>query len=219
MLKKKSLKILFVGNSHTYFNDMPLMVQRRAADEGYYCHVTMIAHAGWYLAQHAEEPDVRFNILHGGYDYVVLQEHAHPFGPEEKFHEAAAALNTMIREAGSVPIIYEVWARKAEPEMQQHMNEVHRDVAEEIDALIAPVGENWWNYLKSWQDLEMYAGDGEHASKAGSDFAAKYIWEEIRRDMHRKDILVKKIYAETQLYKEGLETKTGDPNESIYSID
>ena len=41
---RKSLNILFIGNSHTYYNDMPQMVQRRAADEGFDCRVTMIAH-------------------------------------------------------------------------------------------------------------------------------------------------------------------------------
>ena len=66
--KRKPLAILFIGNSHTYFNDMPLMVQRRAEDAGYDCRVTMIAHGGWFLAQHVEEPDVRFNNLFGGYD-------------------------------------------------------------------------------------------------------------------------------------------------------
>ena len=185
-MKNKSLKILFIGNSHTYFNDMPLMVKRRAEDEGYACHITMIAHPGWFLAQHVQEPDVRFNILFGKYDYVVLQEHAHPFGPEDKFHEAAAALNAWIREAGSIPVIYECWARKAEPEIQAHMNEVHAQVADEIGALLAPVGENWWSYKKSWPDLEMYADDGEHASPAGSDFAAKYIWYTIFSDLNRK---------------------------------
>lgn len=186
MKPKKMLRILFIGNSHTYYNDMPVMVQRRAEDEGFDCSVTMIAHPGWFLAQHAEEPDVRFNILYGHYDYVVLQEHAHPFGPEEKFHEAAAALNGMIRQAGSIPIIYECWARKAEPDVQAHMNEVHKQVSDEINALLAPVGENWWSYQKSWPDLEMYADDGEHASSAGSDFAAKYIWETIYTDIVKK---------------------------------
>ncbi len=184
--KRKPLGILFIGNSHTYFNDMPLMVQRRAEDAGYDCRVTMIAHGGWFLAQHAEEPDVRFNILYGHYDYVVLQEHAHPFGPEEKFREAAVRLNELIRQAGSVPILYETWARKAEPEAQAQMNEAHRRIAEEIGALLAPVGENWWLYQKSWPDLEVYAEDGAHASPAGSDFAAKYIWEEIRGDIEHK---------------------------------
>lgn len=31
--------------------------------------------------------------------------------------------------------------------------------------------------------LEMYADDGQHASPAGSDFAAKYVWETIRLDI------------------------------------
>lgn len=187
MAKKKSIRILFIGNSHTYFNDMPFMVQRRAVDEGYDCSVTMLAHGGWFLAQHVKEPDVRFNILYGNYDYVVLQEHAHPFGPEELFHEAAADLNEMIRKAGCTPVIYECWARKAEPEQQTHMNDVHRLVAEEIDALVAPVGENWWDYQKSWPDLEVYAEDGEHASEAGSEFAAKYIWDTIWNDFRKKE--------------------------------
>ena len=174
------MNILFIGNSHTYYNDMPLMVQRRAADEGIDCRVTMIAHGGWYLAQHAEEPDVRFNILFGGYDYVVLQEHAHPFGPEEKYLSAAKALNTLIRKAGAIPVIYETWAKKNEPENQAYMNDVHRRIAREINALLATVGENWWSYMKSWPELEMYDADGAHASAAGSDFAAKYIWETIK---------------------------------------
>ena len=110
MKKKKPLSILFIGNSHTYYNDMPLMVRRRAIENGYDCRVTMIAHGGWFLAQHAEEPDVRFNILHGEYDYVVLQEHAHPFGPVEKFRDAAVRLNGWIREAGSTPVLYGTWA-------------------------------------------------------------------------------------------------------------
>lgn len=187
-MKKKDLSILFIGNSHTFYNDMPLMVKRRADEEGYNCRVTMLAHPNWFLSQHAEEPEARFNILYGKYDYVVLQEHAHPFGPEEEFLNAAIVLNKMIREAGSIPIIYECWAKKDESELQDHMNMVHRHIAEEIGALIAPVGENWWTYKESWPTLEMYDADGAYASHAGSDFAAKLIWETILDDLHRKEI-------------------------------
>ena len=139
----KTLNLLFIGNSHTYYNDMPLMVQRRAEEAGFTCRVTMIAHGGCFLAQHAEEPDVRFNILHGNYDYVILQEHAHPFGPEEAFHEAASKLVGLIRQAGSKPVLYETWSRESEPEAQVYMNEVHQRIARKTGALIAPVGENW----------------------------------------------------------------------------
>ena len=183
----KDLSILFIGNSHTFYNDMPLMVRRRAKDRGFACRVTMLAHGGWFLAQHAAEPEVRFNILYGGYDYVVLQEHAHPFGPEEKFMEAAAALNGMIREAGSIPVIYECWARKDMPEDQARMNEVHRRVAGATGALLAPVGENWRAFQDGHPDTEMYAEDGAHASAAGSAFAAKILWSVIRGDLDGKE--------------------------------
>ena len=183
----ESVSILFVGNSHTFVNDMPLTVRRLAEKEGFACRVTMIAHGGWFLAQHAGEPDVRFNILYGGYDYVVLQEHAHPFGPVEKYRDAVLTLNGMIREAGSVPVIYETWSQKAEPEMQEVMNRAHREIAREIDAVLAPVGEGWQAYGAGHPDTEMYADDGAHASSAGSAFAAEVIWKTIRkhREAHR----------------------------------
>ena len=117
---------------------------------------------------------------------MVLQEHAHPFGPVEKFRDAAVRLNRWIREAGSTPVIYDIWAKKSEPEKQEEMNEAHRMVAGEIDALLAGVGEHWWGYQTSWPELEMYADDGAHASSVGSDFAAKYIWETIFTDLRRR---------------------------------
>ena len=185
MEKEKELRILFVGNSHTYYNDLPRLVQQKAEEEGYDCQVTMLAHPCWFLAQHAEEPDVRFNILFGNYDYVILQEHAHPFGPAEKFQKAVEELNEMIRSAGSIPVIYECWAEKAHPENQEYMNKVHREIAGDIDALLAPVGEKWWSYQESFPEVEMYNTDGAHASKEGSEFAAGILWDTIREDLEK----------------------------------
>ena len=183
MEKNNKLRILFIGNSHTYYNDMPAMVRRRFVEEdGLVCEVTMIAHGGWFLAQHVEEPDVSFNIRHGHYDYVVLQEHAHPFGPEEKFFDADRTLADWAKEAGSTPVIYMTWAKKDEPEVQQRMTDAHRKIAEETGSLLAPVGEEWWEYRKSHPDIEMYNEDGAHASEAGSEFAAEHIWGVIRAD-------------------------------------
>ncbi|MBQ8934371.1 MAG: hypothetical protein IJ061_08825, partial [Lachnospiraceae bacterium] len=155
MAEGRKLRILFIGNSHTYYNDMPVMVRRRFIEEdGLDCEVTMLAHGGWFLAQHVEEPDVRFNILYGNYDYVVLQEHAHPFGPEEKFFSAVRTLTDWIRQAGSTPVIYMTWAKKDEPEMQQRMTDAHRKIALETGALLASVGENWWLNKESRPEIE-----------------------------------------------------------------
>lgn len=180
---EKKLRILFIGNSHTYFNDMPATVAAPAGACGYACEVTMIAHGGWFLEQHVREPDVRFNILHGHYDYVVLQEHAHPFGPEEKFYTAVRRLNEWISQAGSRPVIYLTWAKKDEEPNQARMTAAHEKIAAEIGAVLAPVGVNWWNYQKSRPEVEMYFEDGAHASEHGSEFAARQIWEAIYGDL------------------------------------
>ena len=185
MKNQKKLKILFIGNSHTYFNDMPEMVAEQFRKEQYDCEVTMIAHGGWFLEQHANEPDVRFNILYGHYDYVVLQEHAHPFGPEEKFYGAVRQLNQWILEAGSKGVIYMTWAKKDEEFNQERMTLAHEQIADELGMLLAPVGKYWWEYLRSYPDIEMYYKDGQHASPDGSRFAAKYIWNAIETDLCR----------------------------------
>lgn len=185
MKNQKKLRILFIGNSHTYFNDMPEMVAEQFRKEQYDCEVTMIAHGGWFLEQHANEPDVRFNILYGHYDYVVLQEHAHPFGPEEKFYGAVRQLNQWILEAGSKAVIYMTWAKKDEEFNQERMTLAHEQIADELGMLLAPVGKYWWEYMRSYPDIEMYYKDGQHASPDGSRFAAKYIWNAIETDLCR----------------------------------
>ena len=56
MPDKNHLRILFIGNSHTYYHNLPAWVALMAQEEGYDCDVTMLAHPGWYLHQHVQEP-------------------------------------------------------------------------------------------------------------------------------------------------------------------
>ena len=174
------MRILFIGNSHTYFNDMTALVAKMAQEEGEKCEVTMIAHGGWFLEQHAKEEEVRFNILYGNYDYVVLQEHAHPFGPEEKMFAAAETIGRWIREAGSTPVAYMTWTEKGKEGEQPRMTAAYEEMARRLSALLAPVGTEWWKYQHAHPEAEMYAPDGAHASPLGSQLAAEVIWKTIR---------------------------------------
>ena len=185
MTNKKHLRILFIGNSHTYYHDLPAWVALMAKEEGYECDVTMLAHPGWYLHQHVKEPEVRFNIKYGHYDYVVLQEHSHPFDDIPGYIEAATKIAEWGRKAGSKPVIYGTWARKTEKSAQETMNSVNRKLAEGLDALYAPVGESWWSYKESWPETEMYDEDGSHAPERGIEFAAKIIWRTLEMDWSR----------------------------------
>ena len=180
------LRILFIGNSHTYYNEMPFLVKEIIDEQGFDCKVTMLAHPAWFLSQHVADPEVRFNIRHGEYDYVVLQEHAHPFGPVESFYDATMTLVSWIKDSGSTPVLFMTWSKESEEGLQQEMTSAYRAAAEEAGALLAPVGEEWWNYLKSNPDAGLFHTDGAHASKEGSGFAASIIADTILQDLSAK---------------------------------
>ena len=81
------MRVLFVGNSHTYFNDMPAQFARMVRElTGRKPEVEMLAYSGRSLSWHREEYfALRFALLRGGFDYCVLQQQAHPF-PGEEWH-------------------------------------------------------------------------------------------------------------------------------------
>lgn len=186
MKEKDRIRILFIGNSHTFVNDLPKIVADLAGGNGIQADVTMIAHGGWYLKQHTKEPDVPFNIKYGNYDYVVLQEHSHPFDHLDYYEEAMETLAGWIHGVGSIPVIFATWSTKREPEKQELMNETNRRLAKKHDTMLAPVGEGWWEQARNYPETDLYWQDGEHASPAGSAFAAKVIWETIYSDYLKK---------------------------------
>ena len=163
------MKILFIGNSHTYMNDMPELARRMIEDAtGEACEVYMLAYSGRSLRWHMEEEyfSERFNILHGKYDYCVIQEQAHPMSAEEDTIKYATKIVELCKRVGTVPVIFETWAEKAKPENQIEMNRRYRSLATKLDARLAPIGELWSEVLNS-SDVDLYFRDGEHASAIG----------------------------------------------------
>ena len=132
-----------------------------------------------YLAYHVKKHQTKFNVMNGDYDYIVLQEHSHPFDRIDDYRSAVKMISSWADEAGSRIVIYGTWARKDDRASQEYMNNINRDIASENGAILAPVGERWWTYNDAWPDIEFYAVDGAHASRAGTEFAAKIIWTTI----------------------------------------
>ena len=167
------MKVLFIGNSHTYMNDMPELVREmieNAAGEA--CEVFMLAYPGKTLKWHMAEEyfSERFSILHGGFDYCVIQERAHPMPEETETVAYASRIVELCRKAGTVPVIFETWAEKAKPENQEAMNRRYRSLAENQGILLAPVGEIWTAAQPELQNrfgADLYNTDGAHASAIG----------------------------------------------------
>lgn len=170
------MRVLFIGNSHTYFNSMPHIFAEICRKHGVDMEVTMLTHGGMGWDFHAQQPEVQFNIKYGHYDAVVLQHTAHPMGDLDIMKINGRKLIQWVQEAGARPILYMTWTTKKDGEKAQPvMSNAYLELAEEMNCEVAPVGEEWWKYHKQFPETELYFTDGEHASKAGSTLAARVI--------------------------------------------
>lgn len=167
--------ILFVGNSHTYFHDMPQMVRELAARAGEETAVTMLTHGGMTLDWHFHQEQTRFNLLYGGYDFCVLQQAAHPFPGYDALSAGVSAIRGLCGESPPRFVLYMTWAEKCRPENQPEMSAAYRRTAEEQGLLLAPVGEVWQAFRQQRPQWELYFEDGAHASPLGSFLAAACI--------------------------------------------
>jgi hypothetical protein len=165
-----SMKTLFIGNSHTYFNHMPRMFTELCILKGIDMHSTMLAHPGWRLSQHLEEPEVYFNVVFGEYDFVVIQQAAHPFPGEESLLDEGGRLCDMIRKGSASPCVYMTWPEKLYPENRDPMREAYIKLSNQTGAALCSVGDAWKIAQESGMDL--YYNDGEHANQLGSYLAA-----------------------------------------------
>lgn len=182
---KQLMRILFIGNSHTYVNDLPLLVKQILQANGVVCEVTMLSHPGMGLDYHLGQPEVRFNILFGNYDYIVLQHDAHPFRGEEILVSCVKGICEIISKTDAKTILYMTWTQKNNPVGQAVMSEAYRTAARETGSMLAPVGLAWQLFQAEQSGCELYGADGEHASEQGSLLAAYTIAAKILNcDIH-----------------------------------
>lgn len=169
------MKLLFIGNSHTFYNDMPAMVLKLLEDVGEKSHVTMLTEGGQTLVYHCDEPATRFNIRYGGYDVVVAQDRVSDFDPA-LFEEGAGRLLQMTDAAGVPLSFYMPWAPRDQRKRQAAMTGAYDAFCRRHRCALAPAGEVFSRLLlKEPADL-LYREDGAHATAAGSYVAAATIF-------------------------------------------
>ena len=182
------IKLLFIGNSHTYYNDMVAMFKEKCNQNNIDVHVTMLTHGGKTLLWHSEEHEVRFNILFGEYDYVILQDAAHPFGGEEILLKGVEKIKKHIDETKAKTVLYNTWAEKSIPQNQEKMSLAYKNVANKTNSILAPVGEYWAYVITKHPTVELFDKDGEHASRLGSYLASNILYYSIFENTDNIDI-------------------------------
>jgi hypothetical protein len=170
--------VLFVGNSLTYWNEMPGMVQALSDAEGTRrLAVYAVAKPDYGLEEHWLDGDAKRAIAIGGWKQVILQQ-----GPSSLdasrlvLRDYAARFAQEIRRVAAAPALYQVWPQQNRQQDFTRANESYRLAAQDVNGTLFPVGEAW---LAAWQrepSLALYSSDGLHPSIHGSYLAAIVIY-------------------------------------------
>lgn len=171
------MKVLFIGNSHTFFNDMPnLFTDMVQQESGEPVDAVMLAYSGRDLHWHHQEYfSVRYNLLYGQYDYCIIQQAAHPFPDPCSTDANADWILQLCHTAHTKPVIYMTWAEQAHPEHARMMIDYYTGLAGRSGSLLAPVGHVFEALRNSHPEINLYWKDGEHASVYGDYLAASVL--------------------------------------------
>ncbi|AWV89760.1 DUF4886 domain-containing protein [Bradymonas sediminis] len=182
----QALRVLFIGNSHTYVHDVPGMVQRLGEANGTPIWVEALTIGGASLSDHLRRPGTNATIQGDGWDFVVLQEHSlTPALNPEQFYQSLDLLASTATEAGATPVIYATWARHGDDpyfqrqtrftspmRLQEALDRAFATGAQRSNALVSPVGTAWHHYYGQNTAKRLHAPDGNHANLAGAYLAA-----------------------------------------------
>jgi hypothetical protein len=178
-------RVLFIGNSYTYVNDLPTTFATLAGSGGESVETGMLAEGGATLADDAAASDTATTLASQHWNAVVLQEQSEIPSIEQfrqtEMYPAARQLVGMVRAAGAQPVFFLTWAhRDGWPEdglpnyasMQSAIDDGYLTIAREQSAAIAPVGYAWWTMLTQDPGAGLWLDDGSHPTMEGTYLAA-----------------------------------------------
>ena len=164
-------RVLFVGNSFTYFYNLPQVVSAMAADQGVAIETRQSTVGGSNLEQHWKEErntKTRELIAQGGWDYVVFNNHSlSSIETPESFLEYGKKFAELVRAQGGEPVFMLTWAYDSNPLLQPQITAMHQRLATETGADYVPGGP-LFAAARAWRpDLELFFDD-KHPSPNGT---------------------------------------------------
>lgn len=166
-----TLRILFVGNSFTYYYNLSQVVASMAESQGIPLVTRQSTVGGSTLKQHwHEEKGTRTRAVLDSlsWDYVVFNNHSMAtIENRSDFDEYCDRFAGLVREKGAEPVFMETWAYKANPLMIRIIAPAYAAMAERLDAALVPCGQLFDEARKQRPDLELFF-DQKHPSYTGT---------------------------------------------------
>lgn len=188
-----SKKVLFIGNSFTYGNNMPELVKQLALSVqdtlAYRTHTI----SGSNIHQHANSSELEEKINSHDWDFVTIQTQSIESALSENYFNTNVYPNavTLVEKiknnsSKSIPLFFMTWGYLNGVEsyceelpymcnfesMNDKLEERYTYFAKSTNSNVSPCGLVWKSIRKIYPDLNLYESDGSHPSRIGSYIAA-----------------------------------------------
>lgn len=201
MAQSQTRKVLFLGNSYTYENNLPQLISQVAASTGDVLVYDGNLVGGYTLQAHAADAVSLNKITAQNWDYIVLQEQSQrpAFVNPTAFFEGFSSLSGYIKQHRPCTQItaFMTWGHQngdvqncpqvpyvcTYEGMQNLLQSRYLSAATLGSAEVTPVGVVWRYIRENYPSINLYQPDGSHPSAAGSYIAACCFYT----SLYRKD--------------------------------
>jgi hypothetical protein len=174
-------RVLFVGNSLTYMNDLPGMVSALVDSSGAGpIEIHSVTAPNFSLGDHLENRSAEGQIRRHRPELLVLQQ-----GPSSMDDSRADLIastqrfDSLVRQVGGRAALYGVWPGRAREAVFDRVSESYRLAAERVHGVYLPAGEGWRAAWRRDSTLALYDADQFHPSILGTYVAALVIYQRI----------------------------------------
>ena len=189
----QSYDVLFIGNSYTYYNNLPEMISNIANDLGDTVNYDQNTPGGTSLYAHSQNQTTINKINQQNWDFVVLQDQSQrpslsPSYVAASVYPYATQLVNLINSnyICSEPVFYMTWGRKYGDQtncqsyppvcsflgMQERLRDSYLTMGLDNNASVSPVGIAFKNSISLDSTIDLYTSDNSHPSIYGSYLAA-----------------------------------------------
>jgi len=204
------MRILFVGNSYTHYNNMPKLFEQMAESKGIKIDVLMDAKSSHTFEMHSKRPELYANIRSKKWDYVVLQVFSRELAQDKSIIDSKSIpyitqlLDSIYANNRCTNVLlYQTWGYDGgfkddslgiNWDYQTMSDRVHQGylyAAEKLNLGIVAVGKVWETVKENNPRINLYQEDKQHPSLAGSYLAAATFYTAIFKTAPDVDFISK----------------------------
>lgn len=183
---QKKINVLFLGNSLTYYNNLPELVKLVAACDSVEMTYRSISFPNYALIDHWNDGNAQKEIMAGAYNFVVVQQ-----GPSSQTEGRTYLLDYGLKfdalcdQHNARLVSYMVWPAKIRSGDFPGVFESYKLLADTTKGIFCPAGNAWLKVWENYPEFKLYGPDDFHPDYRGSLLAALVLYGSM---MQRNDL-------------------------------